>query len=266
MNYTAEAIIWLATQLDRMPISTEVSLWNAIRQEEAPQHRFANDETLRVYITGEPEVVYGQTDLFHTIPSKTQPIDVFEQNPTHRLKEWLAITYVPPQAVDVNSPYNVTLFVKDRLPRWSRELLLAQKICRVVSTVPIRTLERFNDVHQVVLTDFDYEQLMMDMLPASPKKNRTTAPQLYPTVPKHHTLKLLNSNSGQQEESHLILDSIAVDMLNIYWLQNRPVISDWMPYLLREIDAFLMIKQQHGHDLNNIIQKLERWGARDKLN
>lgn len=266
MNYTAEAIIWLATQLDRMPISNEVSLWNAIRQEEAPQHRFANDETLRVYITGEPEDVYEHTDLFLAIPTKTQAIDVFSQNPTHRLKEWLAITYVPPQAVDVNSPYNVTLFVKDRLPRWSRELLLAQKICRVVSTVPIRTLERFNDVHQVVLTDFNYEQLMMDMLPASPQKNRTTATQLYPTVPKHHTLKLLKPANGQQAASHLLLDTIAVDMLNIYWLQNRPIIAEWMPYLLREIEVFLKIKQQHVQDLNNIIQKLERWGARDKLN
>lgn len=263
MQYSKEAVVWLAKTLDCTPISAELSLWQAIRNGATERQKFASEAKLRVYVTGEPEHIYELTDLFHVLPSEDVIIDVFKHNPDHRVNDWFDITYVPPKKLSEIENERFTLFTAGRLPIWSRQLLLHRQVSKVISTSLISALARFPDVRQVIVTDFHYDHLRDDLIPFLQKDNLAKASQLYPTVPKHFALKLSTLTDDVQIEA--LLDEVAREMLNIYWLQNDPPLKQWMPYLLREIDAFLLIKH-HYRDAQQALQQLERWGNRDKVN
>lgn len=261
MKYQDE-LIWLAHQLEKVPFTEEPSLWRAIRLA-GNNSIIGNMETKRhVYITGDPQTVYKMTDLFESVSSLNEIVQLTSSKSNHRALQWMDITYFPPEHIG-QLPKNktVTLFTENRLPLWSRQLFMEEKICNVVATENLVALKRMPKVRLYVMDDFSYEYLLDDVMVMNDKKISNQTEELFPNVPKQYILTFNGSN--EQTKQMLILDGIASNMLNTYWLQNHPPFPQWMPILLREIKVFLELKQK-ALTKEQFIMELKVWGNRDK--
>lgn len=261
MQYQYE-LIWLAKQLEKQKISEEPSIWNAIRKAQFTTSKISVESKRHVYITGDPQVVYQMTNLFDSVASLDKVLTLTSEQNTHPALQWMTISYYPPSSIE-QFPKNkaLTLFTEGRLPLWSRNLFIDDKICKVVSTEPIPTLSRMPKVERYVASDFSYGDLLDDVIVPTDEKIEIPLKQLYPEIPKQYVLKisaLQNLNDWEK-----ILDDAAASMLNTYWLQNRPTFPQWMPVLLREISHFLMIRENIKSP-KEVLEKLKVWGKRDK--
>ncbi|AVK85902.1 hypothetical protein C3943_21590 [Lysinibacillus sp. B2A1] len=259
-------LLWLAKQIDKIPVSNEPSLWKAMREIGNTSAVNGSVATKRhVYITGEPQVVYTLTDLFQSVELLKDVVTLTSAKYPHPVLQWMDITYYPPNTLQM-LPKNkmLTLFTEHRLPLWSRSLFIEQKICNVVATENILALLHMPNINQFLVDDFSYHYLLDDVVVTRNMTIAQSKQQLTPELPKQYILQLMTmKDSNEEKEKNLILDKIAVHMLNTFWLQNHPSFPQWMPVLLREITAFLKIKHNNA-TIEEIIKELKVWGNRDK--
>lgn len=256
-------LLWLAKQLDRMPVSQEPSLWKALREQREESAGKPNVLKKRhVYITGEVQTIYKRTDLFSSVALLEDVLTLTSETNAHPALQWMDITYYPPNAL-THVPKNktLTLFAENRLPLWSRSLFMEKKISNVVVTESIVALARMDDVKQHLLDDFSYEFLLDDVV--AQKELQAPSQQLFPEPPKQYVLQIMAMNAKQQKERALILDRMAAQMLNTYWLQNHPPIAKWLPVLMEEIKAFLAIQASNATN-EKLMNAMKAWGKRDK--
>lgn len=259
-----DEIVWLAKQIDQVPVSTEPSLWKALReQREEEKTKTVVQQKRHVFITGEPQVVYKLTDLFPSVALLHDVVTLTAETNEHAALQWMDITYYPPGAA-MYLPKNktLTLFTENRLPLWSRTLFMEQKVSNVVITEHIVALKRMASVKQYVVDDFSYEYLLDDVV-VKKEKVISSSQQLYPEPPKQYVFQLMAMHNKQQKESGLILDKMAAHMLNTYWLQNHPPIVNWFPVLINEIKEFLIIRASNETN-EKIMGYMKVWGKRDK--
>lgn len=259
-----DEIIWLAKQLDQVAVSTEPSLWKALREQgEVEKAKTVVQQKRHVYITGEPQVVYKLTDLFPSVALLQDVVTLTDETYEHAALQWMDITYYPPDAAK-HLPKNktLTLFTENRLPLWSRTLFMEQKVSNVVVTEHILALKPMTSVKQYVSDHFSYEYLLDDVVVKKEQVN-SSSQQLYPEPPKQYVLQLMAMHNKQQIERGLILDKMAVHMLDTYWLQNHPLIVNWFPVLINEIKEFLIIRASNETN-EKIMGYMKVWGKRDK--
>lgn len=258
-----DELLWLAKQIDRIPISDDLSLWKVIRETEVTMVTNINMTKRHVYITGEPQVVYNLTDLFDSVTFLNDIVTLTSDKYSHPALQWMDITYYPPTELHM-LPKNITLtlFAESRLPFWSRSLFTKQKICNVVTNEKIPAISRMERIRQYTIDDFSYQYLLDDVLVTVGTTTGRPQQQLNPELPKQYIMQLITMKDSNQQKD-IILDKIAVHMLNAYWLQNHPPIPQWMPILFREITSFLKIKYSN-EAIEKTIQELEVWGNRDK--
>lgn len=264
MKYQNE-LIWLAYQLEKVPVSEEPSLWNAIRLATSGSVTKKIETKRHVYITGDPQIVYQLTDLFESVSPLNDIVSLTSSMNKHPALQWMDITYVPPELIALlPKSKTVTLFTENRLPLWTRQLFQEDKVSNVVAADKIVALNRLPKVCFYLIDDFSYEYLLDDVIALKEDILTKQKDELLPDVPKQYILQLIAMNdSTQQKERALILDKIAAHMLNTYWLQNHPPLPHWMPILLREIKVFLDIKPQELTK-EKLIKELKVWGNRDK--
>lgn len=261
MKYQNE-LIWLAQQIEKVTITEEPSLWRAIHLASSSSLSGNVESKRHVYITGDPQIVYKLTDLFESVSPLNEVVKLTSSKSNHPALQWMDITYIPPEHIgELPKNKTVTLFTENRLPLWSRQLFLDEKICNVVATEDLVSLTRMPKVCLYVIEDFSYEYLLDDVIVRKDEKVVKQKEELLPNVPKQYILQL--NGSKEQTEQMLILDDIAVNMLNTYWLQNYPLFPQWMPILLREINVFLEMKQK-ALTKEQFIIELKVWGSRDK--
>lgn len=261
MQYRYE-IVWLAQQLEKQKVSSEPSLWNALRYAQFKQMTETEQRKRQVYITGEPQVLFEMTNLCDSIAMLQNVITFKDDKYTHPALQWMNITYYPPNRLDqLDNHQTVSLFVDNRLPLWSRSLFMDNKVCNVVGIEDIPSVQCFPNVTFYKAEIFSYMHLLDDVIVKKEKEFVRPKQQLLPEVPKQYALKLATTTNSN--ELIAILDEAAASMLNIYWLQNHPPLPQWMPILLREIGEYLFI-QKNIVAKGNVLDKLKVWGNRDK--
>lgn len=262
MLYQSE-LVWLAHQLDQQENPTGIpSMWKAIRETDFPDASTSIDKKRHVYLTGEPEVIYSMTDLFDSLPDEKKLHVFTKEQHTHPALDWMSITYYPAHELEkLPEGASITLFTTTKLPFWSRPYFLNGRISQVVSEQEILALHRFSNVRQTNIRQFSYNDLLDDTMIPLDKVSERPDHQLFPEVPKRFLLKF----SQPQRNSSLSheLDEAAAEMLNTYWLQNHPSFPEWMPILLREIQQFLLLKENRGSRIHTL-EQLKVWGLRDK--
>lgn len=258
MTFTQE-FLWLAKQLDQVAVSHEPSLWRALREQStASKHQVQHKR--HVYVTGEPQTIYQQTDLFTAIPKNNEAQTLTDKTNAHPALQWMTITYCPPDVLHEFKAQTFTLFVENRLPLWARSLFTEHRVGNIVVTDTIPALSRMDGVKQYRIDGFNYELLLDDVMVqqepyVQPKQ------QFFNEPPKHLTMQLIATKQPAQRS--VILDKMAAHMLNTYWLQNNPPINLWLPVLLKEIAAFLVIRASTQSN-EKILDDMKAWGKRDK--
>ncbi|TCI77785.1 hypothetical protein EVJ20_07440 [Exiguobacterium sp. SH0S1] len=256
MDYQSE-IAWLAHQLEKRMLDDEPSIWKAIREAEFNDTRRYSDGVRQVYIVGEPEVLFEHTKLFDSIPTSMGRIEWTEGHP---VLKWLTIHYYLPSEIDeIPVGVKVSLFVEDRLPSWSRPLFRSETVANVVSEVEIKALSRLKNVTSCLIEEMTINHLIDDFMSSEPVEK--VSEELYPDIPRQHLIRL--STLTEQHELSDVMDEAAADMLNTYWLQNRPSFPEWMPILSREVAHFLTIKSASSQG-EALIERLKVWGEREK--
>lgn len=261
MQYQYE-LVWLAKQVEKQKVSKQPSIWNGIRRAQFDAQKMNVEAKRHVYITGDAQVVFEMTNIFDSLSTLHEVVTVTSKKSAHPALQWMTITYYPPQFIEqLPETKAFTLFMENRLPVWSRNLFLQNKVCNVVSKEEIPAIGRFPNVTTYRADTFSYMNLLDDVIIREETVIKSPSTQLYPEVPKQYVLKLSATQNAKEIEE--ILDDAAASMLNTYWLQNHPPFPQWMPILLREIREFLTIK--HNIKSNkDVLQKLKVWGNRDK--
>lgn len=256
MDYQSE-ISWLAIQLEKHMLEDEPSIWKAMREADFKDSRRYNDGIRQVYIVGEPDILGEYTILFDVVPTSMGRIESREGHP---ILQWMTVHYYLPSDLDeIPTGVRVNLFVEERLPTWSRPLFQAETIAKVVSKKKIKTLARLTRVTNALYEEMTIDQLMDDFFPM--KIVEKSSEELYPDVPRQHLIRL--STLTDPYERSKVMDLAAADMLDTYWLQNRPSFPEWMPILIREVAHFLTIKSSNAQG-EELIEQLKRWGEREK--
>lgn len=261
MQYRYE-LVWLAQQLENQKISNEPSLWNALRDTQFKQVTKQEREKRQVYITGEPQVLFEMINLCDSVTTLQNIITFKDDKYAHPALQWMNITYYPPNCLDqLDNHQTVSLFVDRRLPLWSRSLFMNNKVCNVVGIEDIPSVQNFPNVTFYRVEQFSYIHLLDDVIVKKETKLARSKKQFLPDVPKQYTLKLASTNDSN--ELITILDEAAASMLNTYWLQNNPPLTQWMSILLREIGEYLYI-QKNVVAKDTVLDELKVWGNRDK--
>jgi len=256
MDYQSK-ISWLATQLEKHMLENEPSIWKAMSEADFKKSRRYNAGIRQVYIVGEPGILSEYTSLFDTVPTSMGRIESREDHP---VLQWMTVHYYLPSDLDeIPVGVRINLFVEDRLPTWSRPLFQAETIAKVVSKKKIKTLAQLTRVTNALYDEMTIDQLMDDFFPM--KIIEKSSEELYPEVPRKHLIRL--STMTDLCERSKVMDLAAADMLNTYWLQNRPSFPEWMPILMREVAHFLTIKSSNAQG-EELIEQLKRWGEREK--
>lgn len=250
-------VSWLARQLEKHMLEDEPSIWKAMREADFKDTRRYNDGIRQVYIVGEPDILGEYTNLFDAVPTSMGRIESRENHP---ILQWMTVHYYLPSDLDeIPTGVRVNLFVEERLPTWSRPLFLAESVAKVVSKKKIKTLTRLTRVTNALYEEMTIDHLMDDFLPLETIEK--VVEELYPDVPRQHLIRL--STLTEPHELSEVMDLAAADMLNTYWLQNRPTFPEWMPILVREVAQFLTIKSSNSQG-EELIEQLKRWGEREK--
>lgn len=256
MDYQSE-ISWIARQLEKHMFEDEPSIWKAMREAEFENTRRYSEGVRQVYIVGEPDILGEYTNLFDTVPTSMGRIQSRENHP---ILKWVTVHYyLPSDLEEIPIGVNVNLFVEERLPSWSRPLFQAETVAKVVSKKKIKTLARLTRVTNALYEEMTIDDLMDDFLPLEAVEK--VSEELFPDVPRQHLIRL--STLTEPHELSEVMDLAAADMLNTYWLQNRPSFPEWMPILVREVAQFLTIKSSNAQG-EELIEQLKRWGEREK--
>lgn len=256
MDYQSE-VAWLAHQLEKHMLEDEPSIWKAMRETEFNDTSRYSDGVRQVYIVGEPDVLREYTNFFDSVPTTMGRLKSRENHP---ILKWMTVHYyLPSDLEEIPKGVRVNLFVEERIPTWSRALFQEETVAKVVSKKTIKTLARLKRVTNVLYKEMTIDHLMDDFLPI--KAVEKVSEELYPDVPRQHLIRL--STLTESHELFEVIDLAAADMLNTYWLQNRPEFPEWMPILVREVAQFLTIKSSNAQS-EELIERLERWGKREK--
>ncbi|WP_269317703.1 hypothetical protein [Exiguobacterium sp. KJ 601] len=256
MSYQSE-IAWLAHQLEKHMLEDEPSIWKAMREAEFQNTRRFDEGVRQVYIVGEPDILSEYTNLFDSVPTSKGRIESRED---HSILKWMVVHYYLPADLDeIPTGVRVNLFVEERLPIWSRTLFQTEAVAKVVSKKRIKTLEKLTKVTNTLYEEMTIDHLMDDYLPMETVEKVTE--ELYPDIPRQYLMRL--STLTEPRELSDVMDLAAADMLNAYWLQNRPTFPEWMPILIREVAQFLTIKSSHDQG-EELIERMKGWGEREK--
>lgn len=256
MSYQSE-IAWLAHQLEKHMLEDEPSIWKAIREAEFQDMRRFDEGVRQVYIVGEPDILSEYTSLFDSVPTSKGRIESREDHP---VLKWMVVHYFLPADLDeIPTGVRLNLFVEERLPIWSRPLFQTEAVAKVVSRKRIKALEKLTKVTNTLYEEMTIDHLMDDYLPTETVEK--VAEELYPDIPRQHLMRL--STLTEPRELSDVMDLAAADMLNAYWLQNRPIFPEWMPILAKEVAHFLAIKSSNAQG-DELIKRMKRWGKREK--
>ncbi|MGV2875846.1 hypothetical protein ROU88_08115 [Macrococcus capreoli] len=251
--------IWLGNQLNNYIVTAEPSLWKElIVNRNVTIGEKTNKRT--VYISGEPNDVYKMLDLFIEVPSENKLTILTQRDFDHPALKWMEIYYYPPALIkEVPGNSGISIFVNNRIPIWARKLIVNSKAKRIISVEEVNPVKTgsTNTTCYITMDQFNYNYLLNDSLVINCEH---MAHQKFADIPNQLKIKYIKSNS---QEALNILDMIASNMLNEYWLINKPYMHQWISVLLREIDLYLKIKNSDISKEDKLIA-VEKWGYHDK--
>lgn len=247
-----------------------ISFWSALKEMETrSQIKSPASDRRVITIIGEPMVVFQATDLFAKPPEEglvrlTAEKKQMNQLPSfvnsNRILDWVDILYVSPKAVKQHqeSIGKSHLFVKDKLPIWSRNLFQQNKVSSVFSETDINPPTAFSSIPFYESSQFSYEYLF-DEYVTKPKRINTIE-RIPVSLPKDILTRFSNGWHDAEERKTLI-DEATARMINTYWLQNNPAVDQWIPLLLIQIKEIITIRELQAEP-DVFIEKLKRWGER----